>query len=142
MKKLFYLPVAGMFGLMAANALASETLDALVSLQGSEVRVTLGGEYSNATLSITGPDGFHVQAYSQSGSPSVDLIRAGATADGTYTYEITAASSEDATSENLMNNGRGGVDKTAGKVGASMSGSFQASGGIINTQASLAEETE
>ncbi|MEZ5810819.1 MAG: hypothetical protein R3D45_05320 [Rhizobiaceae bacterium] len=142
MRKPNCLPVIGIAGLLATGALANENLDALVSLQGSEVRVTLSREYFNATLSISGPNDFHAEAFSRDGSPAIDLIRVGATADGTYTYEVTAASSEDAVGENLMDNGRGGVDETAGKIGASMSGTFQAIGGIINTQASLTEESE
>ncbi len=126
---------AGVLAFSAMSAFASDSLNAKVTLRGSEVHVKLPSGFTNATLSISGPNGFYAQVFSKTGSPSIDLIRAGGTTEGQYTYEITAASSQQAVNDNPMDNGRGGVDKSAGAVGASTSGSFHASGGIISSAA-------
>lgn len=135
------LSVAGVMAFVIGGAFAAENLDAKVTLKGSEVRLTLPAGYYNATLSVSGPDGFYARAFSKNGSPSIDLIRAGGTTDGEYTYEVTAASSQKAVDKNPMDNGRDGVDKSAGVVGAAASGSFIANGGIIS-QAAMANIKE
>ena len=106
-------------------------LKAFGTLAGSEVSFSLGGVYSRATLTITGPDGFVFRTFSKTGNPTVDLIKAKANVDGLYTYEITAASSETVTIRNPLNNGRGGADRTTMKRGVSASGSFVVKGGLI-----------
>lgn len=140
MKKIMCLPLAGLLALAAMSALANEDLDAKVTLRGSEIHVSLGNDYSNATLTVSGPNGFHASAFSKTGSPSIDLIRAGGTGEGQYSYEVTAASSETKLNATPQNNGRGKVDEAAEKVSATTSGSFFASGGIIADKQSLAEE--
>ena len=130
-----------LFALPATASFADENLNAQVTLRGSEVHVKLASGYSNATLSISGPNGFYAKAFSEKGAPSIDLIRAGGTSEGQYTYEVTAASSTQAVNESPLDNGRGGVDKSAGAVGASTSGSFYANGGIIS-QAAMADVKE
>lgn len=132
--------MAGAMTLAATAVFANEAMDAKVSLRGSEVRVKLGAGLSNATLSISGPNGFYAKTFSQSGSPSIDLIKAGGTADGVYTYEVTAATSETTENLNPMDNGRGGIDDGTSVVSASTTGSFHASGGIIADRSSQAEE--
>lgn len=140
MKRLLSMAMAGALALASTTVFASEDIAANVTLQGSQVSVNLGVGYSNATLSVSGPDGFYAKDYSKSGSPSIDLIRAGGTADGVYSYEVTAATSETTVNLNPMDNGRGGVDDGTSVVPASASGSFYASGGIIADKASQASE--
>lgn len=140
MRRLLGVWLAGAMTLAATAAFANEGMDAKVTLRGSEVHVKLGAGLSNATLSISGPNGFYAQTSSESGSPSIDLIKAGGLADGVYTYEVTAATSETTENLNPMDNGRGGVDDATSVVSASTSGSFRASGGIIAKLASQAEE--
>jgi len=126
-----WVPVLCVLALSAGQTLANEGFGGKVTLRGSEVHVVPGQGNSNVTISVSGPNGFHATVFSKQGSSSIDLIRAGGTADGQYTYEITAATSEKATNKNPLDNGRGGVDKNAGFVPVSTSGSFYASGGII-----------
>ncbi len=140
MKRLLSISVVGAIALAATTAFASENIDAKVTLRGSEVLVNLGAGYFNATLSISGPNGFYAKNYSQSGSASIDLIRAGGLTDGVYSYEVTVATSETTTNLNPVDNGRGGVDDGTSVVSASTSGSFHASGGIIADRASQAAE--
>ena len=116
-------------------------LKAFGTLAGSEVSFSLGGVYSNATLTISGPDGFFARSFSKTGSPAVDLIKAKAKADGIYTYEITAASGETVTIRNPQNNGRGGADRGTMKRGVSASGTFVVKGGLI-VDTSKDKETE
>ena len=140
MNMILRLSVAVAMTISAHSAIASEELDAKVTLKGSEVHVKLRGGYSNATLSVSGPNGFHASRFSETGSPSIDLIRSGGTAEGLYKYEVTAASSKTKTNAKPMDNGRGGVDDATETVAASTSGSFFANGGIIADRASQAEE--
>ncbi len=127
-------------GDVRARGNCQRELEAKVTLRGSEVHVKLAAGDSNATLSVSGPNGFYVRAFSESGSPSIDLIRSGGTADGLYRYEVTAASSETKTTVKPMDNGRGGADDATEKVAVSTSGSFYANGGIIADQAKMIEK--
>lgn len=140
MRRLLGVWLAGALTLAGTVAFANAGMDAQVTLRGSEVHVKLGAGLSNATLSISGPNGFYAKAFSPSGSPSIDLIKAGGTADGVYTYEVTAATSETTENLNPMDNGRGGVDDGSSVVSASTTGSFHASGGIIADKADDALE--
>ncbi|MEZ5812487.1 MAG: hypothetical protein R3D45_13830 [Rhizobiaceae bacterium] len=117
--------------LCANDSVADETFTGEVVLRGSEVRVIPGPGFSHTILTIVGPDGFHASASSDNGSPSIDLIRAGGTGEGEFTYEVTAATDKQVVNKNPMDNGRGGADESTSLVGASTFGSFRASGGII-----------
>ena len=112
-------------------AISADDLNAFKRATGSEVSFSLGGAYSNATLTITGPDGFVVRNFSKTGNPAIDLIKAKANVDGIYTYEITVASPETVTIRNPQNNGRGGLDRKTMKRAISASGTFVVKGGLI-----------
>jgi len=134
--------LAGVFAVCLSGpswAISADGLNAFRTLSGSEVSFSLGGAYSNATLTITGPDGFYVRNFSKSGNPAVDLIKAKAKADGVYTYEITAASSETVTILNPQNNGRGGADRATMKRGVSATGTFVVKGGLIVDTSNVTE---
>lgn len=129
-------------GLSAASA--GSEINAYVKLKGSEVSVTLSGDYSNATLTVSGPGDYYARSYSKTGSPSVDLIKTGGTADGVYSYEVSAATSQTVTVTNPLDNGRGGTDPATQQVSATTSGNFVAKGGLIveTDTAAAAEERE
>ncbi len=131
---------AGLTLITATSSLAAEIPGAQRTLNGSEVRISLGTGYSGATLRISGPNGFFVQSFSKHGLVSINLIKAGATANGIYDYEVTAASSETMTIKTPMDNGRGGVDRAVQKVPVSLTGSFYAEGGLIIDKSGLKEE--
>ncbi len=127
------------FVLSVANA--SELKDSQFQAKGSQVRVDLGSGYYNASLTVSGPGDFSTTITSSSGSLALDLIRAGATEGGLYTYNLTAATNEFVTVKSVMNNGRdGGVDPNQRAKGVSFSGSFVASNGIINDVMKQGEE--
>lgn len=133
---------AGLAIITGTVALADSDLNKYLVLKGSHVGFTPSGGYSNTTLTVSGPNGFHTQTFSKNGAASIDLIRAGATADGIYTYEITVATAEKVTIANPQDNGRGGKDPALQRVGASATGSFRANGGIISLIESSATESE
>ena len=114
-----------------SSAFALDPLDSKKTLRGSEVRFSLGSEYTNATLTVSGPNGFYTQTFVKSGSPSLDLIKTGATEDGVYKYDLAVMSSETQVNKNPLDNGRGGVDKAVTPVGVTTSGSFRVKNGAI-----------
>ncbi|MEX0343968.1 MAG: hypothetical protein AB3N20_03530 [Rhizobiaceae bacterium] len=137
MRRLLSVWLAGALTLAVTAAFANKPMDAEIILQGSEVRVNLGADLSNATLTIGGPNGYYAATSSERGSLSIDLIKTGGTADGVYTYEVKAATSETIKILNPVDNGergarRGGLDAGTSYVPAYTFGSFRASGGIID----------
>ncbi|MDJ0613688.1 MAG: hypothetical protein QNJ29_08400 [Rhizobiaceae bacterium] len=129
---------------LAGNAYASEDIPgSQKTLSGSEVRIDLGPDYSNAILTVSGPNGFSARSESKSGSVAIDLIKAGGTGIGTYTYQVTAASAKTETIQKPLNNGReGGVDNATRQVGVSMSGFFAAKNGLIVDRSNQTEEAQ
>ena len=99
----------------------------------SETVITVdpGGAFSNYTLTVTGPHGFHATASSKSEVPSIDLRHTGGFEDGTYHYQLTASSNERVPVRDTLNNGRTGKrpDSMAGSV--STGGVFHVKGGTI-----------
>jgi len=116
-----YLPHAGL----------AEDLSAEQRFTGSSVGFDLKGDYSNVTLTISGPNGFHASAFAKSGTPSIDLRQSGATQDGTYTYHLTAATNEKIQARTQLDNGRD-PQATAQRVkGVSTSGTLHIKNGLI-----------
>ena len=90
----------------------------------------LKGTLSNLTLSIAGPNNFSATAFSKSGAPSIDLRRFGSVEDGTYTYQLTAATDEKVKSRARIDNGRDQASAEPLK-GVSTSGTFNVKDGVI-----------
>lgn len=143
MKKRLHLLVP-LMALACANAAfaGNEIAGAQKSLNGSQILFSLGPNYFNATLTVAGPNGFYARSEASSGTVSIDLQSAGATGEGVYTYELTAASSETKTNPAPMNNGRGGVDNPVSQVGVSTSGTFFAQNGLIIDRSNLTERSQ
>lgn len=85
----------------------------------------------NATLSVTGPNDFHVSAFSRIGAPGIDLSAFGPLDEGTYNYQMTASGPERVPVRTPLDNGRGRRPEPTQPVGLSMSGTFQIKGGVI-----------
>jgi hypothetical protein len=85
--------------------------------------------YTNLTLSVSGPSGFHASASSKRGSPTIDLRRLGPLDDGPYSYQLTASSGEKDVIRTPLENGRIRVDAPLKSVSAS--GRFMVKGGVI-----------
>jgi hypothetical protein len=112
----------------------AQDLKATHRLGDHQIGFDAGGTYSHYTLTVTGPNGFHASASSRTSAPSLDLRRVGAFDDGTYHYELTAATEEKVPVRSHLDNGRkGGPDTTAGVAvrNVSTSGVFHVKGGAI-----------
>ena len=90
-----------------------------------------GRGYSNFTLTVTGPNGFHARAASKDAAPSIDLPRAGATDDGIYNYQLTASTGEKVPVRTALDNGRSGATSDSMLKEASVSGHVHLKGGTI-----------
>ena len=109
----------------------AEEMKATQKFTETRVVVDPGAGYSNYTLTVTGPHGFHASASSKSEVPAIDLRRSGAFDDGTYHYQLTASTHERVPVRDTLDNGRGGrrPDSMVGSV--STSGVFHVKGGTI-----------
>jgi len=89
----------------------SKTIDlkplAFEQLQGTQVQFFLKQSVSNSTLSISGPSGYYVEKSSKTDAPSVSLEDFGQLEDGLYKYQLSAATSEEMTIRDNLDNGRG-----------------------------------
>ena len=100
-----------------------------LKVSGTSVGITIPGT-ANSTLTVAGPQGFYMQNSSRSGSVALRLGAAGRLPDGTYKYEITAATGETTVNRNTLDNGRG-VEPPVVYVGITKSGTFAVKGGAI-----------
>ena len=88
----------------------------------------------NVTLRVTGPNGYNASTYSKKGVPSLDLAGHGKLNDGTYRYEITAASGETVDMDTGLDNGRGDNERKTIQKGISVSGGFEVAEGKIKSK--------
>ena len=114
------LGIAGAAGAEVTERLNSGTL----SFSG-------GGGYTNASLEITGPNGFSVEETAETGLPVFRVQTAGRLVDGFYRYSLTAASPEKVAIDTSVNNGRGEGARDFALKPFSTSGSFQIADGLI-----------
>ncbi|WP_069301095.1 hypothetical protein [Neptunicoccus sediminis] len=98
------------------------------------------GSLSNATLVVSGPDGFVTNILAEKGSPKFYLRDAAPVTDGVYRYELTAATTEKIKLRNQLNNGRGENQKDEIAKPFQMGGSFVVSRGVITKQEDIVEE--
>jgi hypothetical protein len=98
---------------------------------GTSVGFVLKGAYSNATLTVAGPGDFQARAFSRGGAVALDLKQFGALPDGTYNYQLTAASSGTMQVGRGLDDGRGSARKAAAHTAATKSGTFNVKGGKI-----------
>ena len=108
---------SAILGVMACLALGissagwAQDLKATQKLTDTQIGFDPGGTYSNYTLTVTGPNGFHASASSKSDVPAIDLRQIGTFDDGTYHYQLTASTDEKVPIRNALDNGRkGGPD--------------------------------
>lgn len=121
-----------------AGTAVAQDISAFIS--GNGIGVESSKRLNNTTISIVGPNGFHLEQYSKSGNASMSLGGVSGLPDGWYNYEITAATGETVTDLSGLDNGRGpNAPKTMSK-GTSSSGSFLVSNGKIVTDTGKAEQ--
>lgn len=92
----------------------------------------------NATLVIAAPNGTVTEIFAASGTPVFELAR-DTVLDGTYRYELKAATDTLEEIANPLDNGRGEAAGTKAKP-FYMSGSFVVSRGVIITPETLTED--
>jgi hypothetical protein len=128
---------ASAWGLVAALALAlssaslADDLKAEQKFGDTTIGFDLAGQYSNLTLTIAGPNDFHASAFSHSGAPTIDLSRFGPVEEGTYTYQLTAATPERMKSKTRLDDGREAHAARESQKGVAMSGAFRVKDGAI-----------
>jgi hypothetical protein len=92
---------------------------------GAKIAFLLKDNYSNATLTVTGPHGFHAQTSAKGGALALDLRQFGSVDDGTFTYQLTAAADEKTKVRTTLDNGRDTREPTEIPKSATMSGTFR-----------------
>jgi hypothetical protein len=121
----------------------AQDLKAQQKFTDTEIGFELTGPYRNLTLTVTGPNGIHANAASKSGSPSIDLRKLGAVADGDYSYHLTAATDEKVAVRTGLDDGRDGGPTTSMLKSVSTNGQFQVKGGaIVKSDPSAREQTQ
>jgi hypothetical protein len=124
------------FGLVAILAAGSagtclaQDMKATQKFTDTQIGFDASG-YSNYTLTITGPNGFHASVTSKSTVPSIDLRRAGAVDDGIYNFQLTASTDQKVPVRTALDNGRPGGPATTALAGVSTSGHVHLKGGAI-----------
>jgi hypothetical protein len=113
-----------------AGGCRADDLKATQAFSDNEIKFEPGGNYSNYTLTVAGPNGFHATASSKSQVPSIDIKRAGATDDGIYRYHLTASTDTKVPLRSGLDNGRTAEPATM-LQGVSASGHFELKGGAI-----------
>jgi hypothetical protein len=141
----------GLFCLAAGLAIglphASLADDLMAAVKASKTNLgfDLKGDYSNLTLSLSGPDDFSLSASAKRGAPSIDLARIGDLPDGAYSYELTAATAVAARSLSKLDDGRDPDPDVAPREtmqSVTMSGTFTVMDGAIVLPSEAAKPTE
>ena len=132
MMKLAAFGLAACLGLGLSGASLADDLKATARFSGTALAFDLQGSYSNVTLTVSGPNRFHLSASEKSGAPTIDLRHAGPVDDGQYTYQLTAATDEKARVRTALDNGReGAAARAEPRKAASASGTFRIKDGVI-----------
>ena len=123
--------------LLAAALVAGQTgasraddIVATEQIAGNRLSFVLKPTFTNATLSVAGPNDFHASMFTKSGELALNLAASGKLNDGTYMFQITASGGDKVAVRTPLDNGR---DKlvTERPVIVSTSGSFQVRNGEI-----------
>ena len=132
MRKSRALGLAACLSLGASSACLANDLRATEQFAESTVAFDLQGPYSNATLTVTGPNRFHASTSAKSGTPSIELRQFGALEDGQYSYQLTAATEEKVKRKIKLDDGREGPAASADPLkSVSTSGTFRVKDGVI-----------
>jgi hypothetical protein len=112
-----------------ALGIGSTALGQDLTVSGTTVVISLPGA-SLATLNVIGPEGFHMEGASKTGSVSLKLDALGRLPDGTYNYDAAGATGEKASNRYALNNGRDNEPSTI-SAGVTASGAFIVKNGAI-----------
>jgi hypothetical protein len=128
--KIIAFGLAAIIAAGSAAACLAQDMKATQRFTDTQIGFDAGG-YSNFTLTVTGPNGFHASVTSKSAVPSIDLRRAGAVDDGIYNYQLTASTDQKVPVRTALDNGRSGGPTTTALAGVSTSGQIQLKDGMI-----------
>lgn len=135
MMKNKFIPVMSLlFSLTAAPTHAKEPnleIPLVPKLIGTEVSFPVSIGPKQASLSISGPNGFQATKFTENRTPTIDLYQAGKLADGMYNYEITIPVGERVLIQDRINNGRGENNSHYARKGVKKSGHFWIKNGQI-----------
>jgi hypothetical protein len=95
---------------------------------------------TNATLTISAPNGARSEVFAASGTPVFQLPTRDV-ADGIYRYELSAATKEKAKIINQIDNGRGEAAQDSAAVAFRTSGHFVVSRGVIIQPKEIKEDS-
>ncbi len=132
--------MAGLCAFSLAGIGHADTLMTEQSFAKTSIAFQPRGDYLNGTLTITGPDGFSVTAFSKKGLPSIDLANSGALEDGEYVYELTAAIEQPSRVRTMLDDGRGDGAMPPRLQAVTESGTFRVeNGAIVGSKMALME---
>lgn len=124
------LKIAGVALIGVSLAGVSHAADPFIS--ASQISVNTEAGASNTTLSVSGPNGFYVESFSQFGTPSLSMAEGGTLADGQYTWETRSASNRMIESPKRgLNNGRGDNERSFVNAAVIESGTFRVVNGAV-----------
>jgi len=109
------------------------------------VQIVFAGPVHNTTLSIVGPGDYYAQAYTEAGIPVIQLSEYGKVVDGTYIWQVTAATDElievqdDGLRSRSTEHGNSSGTMTINK-GTAESGSFRVQNGVILPKSKVTRE--
>ena len=131
--------LAGCLLCITSQGIAKEKAVANELFRGNTLAFDLKGNFSNATVSISGPNNYNASITQRDGAPTVNLSQVGTLVDGKYNYEITVATDETIAVTDNLNNGRGENARTTMNVGKTQSGHFRVKDGAIVTYLDITE---
>lgn len=94
----------------------------------------------NITVTIIGPNGYHANVFSKRNLPALKLPNYGKMLDGSYQYEITAASGETVEIQSQLDNGRGKNERNVLQRTIVVTGSFEVADGVIKPKEAFERE--
>jgi hypothetical protein len=140
-----FIPIVTVLGLFIVSTVNAKELKthkiAVPQFNGSNVAFSAKSTSRNTTVTISGPNGFQAQKFSETGIPSIDLYKGGKLVDGSYNYEITTAVGKMVLIEDTMNNGRGEDNNHYARKGVTQTGHFRVVNGAIKRYENIKEPT-
>lgn len=113
----------------AAPALAQQEVTPRV--QSTSISFAGGQNFTNAVLTVTGPDNYSREETATRGLPIFRLQTAGRLIDGYYQYSLVAATDEEIPIQTQLNNGRGPDARKTEYRPFSLYGAFRVERGLI-----------
>ena len=118
-----------------ATALINPAFSAEEQYFGDVVQIVLDGPVHNTTLSIVGPGDYYAQAYAEAGIPIIQLSEHGKVVEGTYIWQVTAATDELIEVPARDSSGTMTINK-----GTAERGSFRVQNGVILPKSKSVED--